>query len=63
MLFEPTKLGEVKDVLRSKGLSEDEIAAKLYFQFDYFRWGTVPSRAPVSIIKFPLGFRSFAKKH
>ena len=45
MLFEPTKLGEVKDMLRSKGLSEDEIAAKLYFQFDYFR-NRIPRRVP-----------------
>eukprot|EP00966_Prymnesium_polylepis_P135992 3142562-Prymnesium_polylepis.1 len=45
MLFEPTKLAEVKDVLRAKGLSEDEIASKLYFQFDYFR-SRIPRRVP-----------------
>ena len=49
MSFDPVVLEEVKDVLRLNGSDEDDIAAKMYYDFDYFRQ-RVPRRVlPPSI--------------
>lgn len=45
MIFDPVVLEEVKDVLRKNGFTEDDIDARMYYDFDYFRQ-RVPRRVP-----------------
>ena len=48
-IFNPKMLHDVKQALRAKGLSEADIEAKLYYDFDYFRERVERCVAPPSI--------------
>ena len=51
MIFDPVVLEEVKDTLRLNGSDNDDIAARMYYDFDYFRQ-RVPRRVPPPSIHY-----------
>ena len=51
-IFDSTKLGEVKAVLRQKGKSDEEIEAMMFYNFAYFR-ERVPRVVPPPSVHYP----------